>query len=137
GAWSGDVILIGNTSGGLLRIPPDGGAPVPVTALDPARKEFLHAFPVLLSDRRHFLYLNATEDANNAGTFIGSLDTPPDRQPRKRLLPGPISPAWIPGQGLFLREGVLYTQTFDESRLGVAGAPAPGAPPPGGDPGFS
>jgi Tol biopolymer transport system component len=124
GSWSGDVILIGSASGGLMRIPPDGGPPVPVTALDPGRKELLHAFPVFLSDRRHFLYLNATEDPNNAGTLIGSLDIPPDQQPRRRLLPGPLSATWIPGQVLFLREGVLYAQGFDESRLELVGASA-------------
>jgi len=71
GSWNSEgVILIGNSSGPLLRVPADGGAPSPVTALRASPKESLHFFPVFLPDQRHFLYLpEATRQTSQASTL--------------------------------------------------------------------
>jgi hypothetical protein len=60
GSWNraGDIIF-GNF-GGLLRVRETGGAPSPITALDPSRKEEFHLLPTFLPDGRHFVYLRVS-----------------------------------------------------------------------------
>ena len=58
GSWNRDGdIIVGNITGGLLRVRETGGAASPVTALDPSRKEEFHLLPTFLPDGRHFVYL--------------------------------------------------------------------------------
>src|SRR6185295_14061009 len=57
-SWNRDGdIIVGNTSGGLLRVRETGGAAVPITAPDPSRKEEAHMLPSFLPDGRHFVYV--------------------------------------------------------------------------------
>ncbi len=76
GSWnSSNVIVYAADSGGpIYRIPASGGTPVPVTTLDPAKKEFSHRFPTFLPDGRHFLYAALPGKAGKFEIFVGSLD---------------------------------------------------------------
>jgi hypothetical protein len=62
---------------------------------------------------------------------VGSLDVKPEQQSTQRLLGVQYGAAYAPtadstmGRLLFLREGTLMTQPFDNRRLELAGEPAP------------
>ena len=69
GTWSGDVILIGNGFGPIMRVPAAGGQPTPVTTVDAA--EGGHRWPQFLGDGKHFLYARSRA----SGVWIGALDS--------------------------------------------------------------
>ena len=133
GSWNRDGdIIVGNTAGGLLRVRETGGAALPMTALDPSRKEEFHLLPSFLPDGRHFVYLRVSPSAPEAsGIYIGTLDAKPEEQSAQRLLPYEVGLTYAaasdsgPGRLLFLREGTLMAQPFDARRLALAGDPVP------------
>lgn len=65
----------------------------------------------------------------NPGIYIGSLDAKPEEQSSKPVLASPVMAVYArspePGMGrlLFMREGSLLAQPFDERRLELAGEP--------------
>ena len=133
GSWNrnGDIIM-GNITGGLLRVRETGGAASPVTVLDPSRKEEFHLLPSFLPDGRHFVYLRISPGMPEAsGTYVGTLDSKPEAQSSERLMPYEIGLTYVAasnkslGRLLFLREGALMAQPFDEKRLALAGDPVP------------
>jgi eukaryotic-like serine/threonine-protein kinase len=132
GSWNRDGdIIVGSTSGGLLRVSESGGAVSPVTALDPSRKEGMHLLPSFLPDGRHFVYLRLAESVESSGIYVGSLDAKPEEQGSKQILPYVIGLTYAPptdsgpGRLLFLREGTLMAQPFDARRLALAGDAVP------------
>jgi eukaryotic-like serine/threonine-protein kinase len=133
GSWNKDgVIILGNDSprGGLLRVSAAGGTASPLTKVDPSRNERVHALPSFLPDGRHFLYYRNSVTPENAGTYIGSLDADPGKQDSRQLLAA-VSAQYAPsadsspGQLLFLRDGILLSQSFDATRLQLSGEPLP------------
>jgi Tol biopolymer transport system component len=132
GSWNRDgVIILGSISTGLLRVPAEGGTPVPLTVLDTSRHESEHELPSFLPDGRHFLYFINSTDPVNSGIYVGSLDDPPERQSKKRLLATRFGATYVPsdnlgaGHLLFLRDGVLMAQGFDATKFELVGDPAP------------
>ena len=129
GAWNPEgVILFGRTySDPLYRVPAEGGAPVPVTALDASRQEAGHLWPRFLPDGRHFLYLAVSARPEQSAIYAGSLDS----KERKLVVKADASFAYVPpGDGhlgylLFLRESTLVAQAFDARRLELQGVAVP------------
>ena len=127
------VIIFGlaNGAAGIQRISYGGGIPSTVTALDAARKDRGHAFPVFLPDGRHFLYLVLSTSPENTGISVGSIDSPPNQQPPKRLVATTVGARFVPfpdgkrGAILFHREGTLLAQPFDLRHLATAGEAVP------------
>ena len=132
GAWNNTgTIIFGSVSAGLWKVDAAGGKPVPLTVLDASRHERTHELPSFLPDGRHFLYLRTSEVPEESGIFAGSLDDPPERQSRKRILSSgfgayfaPSSEAG-PGWLLFLQESTLMAQPFDPAKLELSGNPSP------------
>ena len=134
GAWNrdGDIIfgLYGKTSG-VMRVAASGGNATAVTIADPARDELIQAFPTLLPDQRHFLYVRASPRLDQIGISIGSLDAQPKDQSTRILAPTEGNAVFAPsadsrvGQLLYLRDTTLLSQGFDASRLEVKGEPVP------------
>jgi len=131
GSWNkrGDIIL-GNVLGGLLRVSERGGAPAPVTTLDASRKEAGHLLPTFLPDGTHFIYLRVSRASPEmSGVFVGSLDAKPEAQDMRRLMPYEPGLAYAPprsghiGHLLFVHEGTLIAQPFDDRRLQLTGDP--------------
>jgi serine/threonine protein kinase len=125
GAWNRDgTIIFGTVGNGIMQVPAAGGVPTLVTATS-GRNE-IHVFPSFLSDGRHFVYLRAPD---NAGAYVGSLDLKPNQQSSKRVLATPVMAVYVPsseagmGRLLFMREGSLLAQPFDEGRLEPTGEP--------------
>ena len=128
GTWNRDgVILFGRNTGGLWRVPADGGTPAPVTTLDTSRQEIFHTWPQFLPDGRHFIYIARSNQPENSAIYAGSLDS----KDRKRLVGSSFSAAYAPspnaekGHLLFLREAALMAQPFDAGRLDLSGEAFP------------
>ena len=130
GFWTrDDRIVFASDNSGLLQVAAAGGASSPVTEYDPVSQGY-HSYPALLPDGHHFIYLRRG-DADTAGIYLGSLDRKPKEQLLKRLLADVSTPAYVPSPGpghghiLFVREGSLMAQPFDERRLEFAGDAVP------------
>jgi Tol biopolymer transport system component len=124
GTWNADgIILFAPRMGdALYRVPAAGGAPVPVTTLDASRKEGSHYHPHFLPDGRHFIYLATSPQLENAGIYVGSLDS----KETKLLVNTDVGADYAsPGYLLFLRDRTLMAQGFDADRLEVRGEPFP------------
>jgi eukaryotic-like serine/threonine-protein kinase len=127
------VIVLGlsNVGGGspLLRVSALGGAATPITVL--AKGEIRHQWPQFLPDGRHFLYLRVSNDSNQNGVYVGSIDVKPEAQSLKRLLASDRQAYYAAstdggaGHLIFLRETTLVAQLFDPVKIEVSGDPVP------------
>ncbi len=137
GSWSRQgVIIFGNEMGGLMRVPENGGNAAPLTMIDRTRGERVHGFPTILPDGRHFIYSRVSNVLENSGVYVGSLDVPPSEQGLKQLLATQYRAKFVPqsngnGRLLFLRDGALWVQDLDTSRLDLVGDPVKVAEPVG------
>jgi eukaryotic-like serine/threonine-protein kinase len=146
GAWTSDNRIIFGTTGPLQIVSAAGGAPTPLTVLDRSRNEVAHAGAVMLPDGHHFLYLRLSIPFENGGVYIGSLDSKPEQQSSKRLLPDITNAVYVPPPGtrdtpgdspgllLFVRGvtlssassgGTLMAQPFDPKRMEFMGDAVP------------
>jgi len=130
GAWSksGMIVFGGRGAGPLRQVSEAGGAPSPVTELDSGG---YHSFPSFLADGRHFIYYRSAGGPEKAGIYLGSLDSKANEQSSKRLVATSFGAVYGPasnggsGRVLFLREGTLMAQPFDDKRLELAGEAVP------------
>jgi len=91
----GNRIVFGTRASGILECPAGGGGRKPVTAFERGGPDMFQAFPTPLPDGRHFLFQR--EAGPQSGIYVGSLDARPEEQTRKRLLPDPSAPLFVPG----------------------------------------
>ncbi len=139
GSWNADdVIVVGQSAGGLLRCPAAGGAASEVTRLDAKKGESVHLLPSFLPDRRHFLYLSVSRTApEKSGVYLGSLDEEPGARRPDRLLATGFGAAYVRSEGastghvVFLQDQTLFAQAFDERSLQLRGEPVSLAHPVG------
>jgi Tol biopolymer transport system component/predicted Ser/Thr protein kinase len=132
GAWNqDDVIVFGDRPVGLFRVPASGGVPVQITALDRAHHENAEFGPSFLPDGRHFVYIRASPDEGKSAIYLGSVDAKPEQQSSWPLVASNSQPVYAPsadpntGYLLFVREGTLMAQPFDNRRLESKGQAAP------------
>ena len=131
GSWGRANDIVYATEEGIFKVPASGGAPTKLTVIDKSRGEGAHALPRFLPDGRHFLYLRQSRNTANAGLYVGSTASAPDRQDLARLVAtgqgGAYMPGDDPGRGhlLFAREGLLMAQPFDAGRLALSGEAQP------------
>lgn len=127
GSWNrDDVILIGNPAGPILRCSASGGAvAVPVTRR--GRPSEIHLMPSFLPDGRHFLYLRVDRAApERSGVYIGDLSVG-SSESQKLLLATGFNATYVPAAGsgagvvVFLRDGALFAQRFDDRQLELRG----------------
>ena len=127
GAWAPDgTIVFGGVFHPMMRVPEAGGTPVPILALDPARKEIYQGFPSFLPDGRHFLYGRGSLETG--GIYLSSLDATPKQQDSKLIVTtqaaAPVyarAPNPDFGYVLFGQEGSLMALPFNARRLEPAG----------------
>ena len=118
-----DVIVFGDRSLGLFRVPASGGSPLQITALNSARHENSQYCPSFLPDGRHFVYMGASTDQWKSALYLGSVDATPEQQSSTPLLLANSQPVYTPsstpgtGYLLFVREGSLLAQPFDNRRM--------------------
>jgi eukaryotic-like serine/threonine-protein kinase len=130
GAWAPDGTIVFGGGFPMMRVPETGGMPVPILALDPARKELFQGNPSFLPDGRHFVYGRGSLEAG--GIYLGSLDATPKQQDSKPLVTSQAptteyarGPDPDFGYVLFEQEGSLMALPFNARRLEPAGAAVP------------
>jgi Tol biopolymer transport system component len=124
GDWARDGVILVGGGDGLFRVPAAGGDPVRVTQADQAAGELTHAYPQVLPDGNHYLYLSMISSREKNAIYLGSWDG----KLKKRLVTGPVNnfryaPPVAPGTAghlLFLREETLMAQPFDSKTLTIA-----------------
>jgi Tol biopolymer transport system component len=124
GAWSDQgVVLFGRRdTPGIYRLPASGGVPMPVTTLDPARDEVLHAHPRILPGGSEFLYWALSRRSEYTGAYLRSLNV----DDRKLLVQTATNAEYVaPGYLLFVRDSILMAQRLDLSRRELQGEPIP------------
>jgi serine/threonine-protein kinase len=120
GSWSDDGnFILTLESGGLGRIPPSGGKPIPITELAPG--EVFHSWPQVLPGGKAVLFSAFTKErVDEASIQVVSLG---DRRP-KTLHRGGTYGRYLPsGHLLFVHDGALFALPFDIEKLEVRGAP--------------
>jgi serine/threonine protein kinase/Tol biopolymer transport system component len=125
GAWSRDgaILFAPNATGGLFGVAATGGEPTPVTRVD-APRQISHRFPHFLPDGRRFLFF-AQGGAEGQGVHAASLDQPG----MQRLLDADAAAMFAPsGFLLFVRQGTLFAQRFDQQHLTLSAEPHRVAP---------
>jgi Tol biopolymer transport system component len=130
GSWgrSGEIVFSNTNS--IMRVSAGGGTATIVTTLDTTRRESAQLLPWFLPDGRHFLYLRLFGGSEGpTGLYIGSLDSMPDQQSTNRLIATGQNAAYAPshesgrGHVLFVRDGLLMAQAFDEEARSTVGDP--------------
>ena len=86
--------------------------------------------PSFLPDGRHFIYLRDPKGSEAGGTYLSSLDAKPDETQKRLLTTGweaQYAPTADPQLGylLFMQEGTVMAQPFDNRRLELTGSPVP------------
>ena len=124
-SWSreGVIVFNGEPNAPLRRVSEGGGDSVPLTKLDPARKEDSHRHPRFLPDGRHFLYLARMPGGTQRGDNVvvaASLDGGPETL---LLRSSGAMAEYVAGRLLYLRERTLVAQAFDAARLALAASP--------------
>ena len=134
GSWSRDGVIVfaRNVDGPLFRVPASGGVPSVLTKIDPARGETSHRWPIFLPDGRHFLYLVANfsspGDRSGTGIYVRALDSNQETllsPARSSVAYAPSSAGGSAGSFLYLKDGNLVAQPFDEKSSRAMGEPVP------------
>jgi Tol biopolymer transport system component len=124
GAWSrqGTILFEKEFGAPIVAVSAAGGAPRPVTALDPAGGELAHAHPSFLPDGRHFLFVVPNLDPEKTSVMLASLDSKEVR----RLFHADSSAVFAdPGYLLFARDNSVVAWRFDLRNSKLVGNPAP------------
>ena len=120
GTWNRDgTIVFALSLGPLYRVSASGGAPTPITKLDESRGQISHRWPWFLPDGHHFLYSALVSPGQNEknGIYLGSLDS----NEQRLIFHGFTNVVYASGHLLFVREGTLMAQRFDEKSLQLMG----------------
>ena len=128
GAWWGPddfIYYTPGSSGGIWRIPADGGQPETVTELQEANAEWTHRWPQVLPDGQAVLFTVGDKDMfsgfDEAKIYIQSLET----DERHLLIEGGSFARYVRGHIVYVRRGVLMAAPFDAQRLEVVGRARP------------
>jgi DNA-binding winged helix-turn-helix (wHTH) protein/Tol biopolymer transport system component len=122
GTWSSSgAILFSDWQTGLYRVDPLNGRVTRVTTVNRSAGEIVQNLPQFLPDGRHFLFYLLSANADQTGSYVGSLDSPK----RIRVLSQSNSPAIYspPGYLLYVQAGILMAQRFDAQRREITGKP--------------
>lgn len=125
--WNRDGIIVfaPSTDGPLMRVPANGGTPVPASTLDLGRNERSHRWPQFLPDGNHFLYFARSPTAENTGVYVGQLGSP---RVTRVMTSNSAALFASPDELLFWRAGSLLAQPFDTTTFQFRGSPLPVAP---------
>lgn len=128
--WNRDgfIIFAPNISGGLYRVPEEGGVPTPLTKVTAPESSDSHRFPELLPGGKAFLYVYQTGRPEAVGIYAASFDGAAPM----RILPDLSRALYIPlasggrtGYLVFRRDTTLMALPFDPDRLIAVGAVIP------------
>lgn len=125
GDWNetGTIIYSPDQSGPLYKVSAAGGNAEPLTVLDTALDEVSHRWARFLPDNNHFLFFSRVTDngSEHDAICLSALDSPEV----VRLISCKSSVGYADGYILFVRDGTLMAQAFDDSKLALIGDAAP------------
>ena len=116
GAWGpgGVIVFSPAPTAALMQVSASGGAPTPLTKLDPTLHTS-HRWPFFLPDGKHFLYLamhhDPSKSANNA-IYYASLDGHENRL----LMHAQTNAIYAAGYLMYGRGDQLMAQSFDPAK---------------------
>jgi serine/threonine-protein kinase len=118
--WLADgSIIVARANGGLLRVPAEGGEPVPLTSLSETPRELDHHSPTLLPGDKAALFTVHAHD----GQFNVVVETLATAQ-RKLLIESAYDARYLAsGHLVFARNQAILAVPFDLQRLELAGPP--------------
>jgi serine/threonine protein kinase len=121
GAWGpgGVIVFSPAPTAALMQVNASGGAPTPLTKLDPSFHTS-HRWPFFLPDGRHFLYLAMHHDpskSSNDAIYYASLDGRENRL----LIHAQTNAIYAAGFLLLGRGDQLMAQPFDPARGTLSG----------------
>jgi len=127
GAWNSDGKILFATSAfsNLSSIPSAGGERSEATKLDPSNGEIGHLWPEFLPDGKHYLYHVRSAEGAEFQIYAGTLGS----SKRTLLLNGVTNARYAPRRGgypgylLYVRDGTLTAQSFDDRSLTFTGDP--------------
>jgi serine/threonine-protein kinase len=122
----GSVVFAPDASTGLMRIPPDGGAPQPLTTVNAQQGERSHRWPTALPGGKAILFIVGTnsspDDYNNSNVDAVMVAT----GERRHVMTGASFVRYVPtGHLIFMRNGAIDAVPFDLASLTVSGTPTP------------
>ena len=126
GTWSrdGTILFTGLFPLGLYRVSDKGGKPERVLTPEASGRDAPAIWPHFLPDGRRFLYLQLQDASKgNAGgreLRVGSLDSKEIRTIARLDSRAEYSPT---GHLVYVRDGVLFAQPFDEENAKLSGDP--------------
>ena len=128
GAWNGDGVMVIGSRTGLFKLADAGVTLSRLTRGPPGSFLELEGYPSFLPDGRRFLYFRNTNDGEQSGIYVGSIDSEPEDQSEERILASQ-SAAWFvadpqidsatTGHLLFERDGLLLASGFDTDTLAL------------------
>jgi serine/threonine-protein kinase len=128
GSWADDANIFTDLNGGsgLFRIPSSGGAPVPVTKLDPG--EATHRWPQVLPGGQAMLFTAADGRGSYDDAKIDVISFKTGE--RKTIARGGFAPHYLPsangsGHLVYLHQSTLFALPFDPTSLTASGTPTP------------
>ena len=135
GTWNSDGVIVfaPTTFGPLMRVAATGGTAVPATRMEAGQGS--HRWPQFLPDGRRFLFFMGFSSSGTRGVYMGTLD---GDEPKRVLEAAETAATYAPPNTLlFVRQGVLVAQGFDQRRGVVTGEPFPIAQGVGSEPGMA
>jgi serine/threonine protein kinase len=123
GTWNreGTILISRLAPPGIYRVSDKGGQAIRVTAPEPSRYEVNLLSPHFLPDGRRFLYVvNPPQTAEDRELRLGSLES---KESRTVARLDSRAEYVAPGYLVFVREGALYAQPFDDRKARLHGEP--------------
>ena len=122
GTWNQDGVIVfaGRASSPISRISDAGGIATSATTFDAEQGIFTQYWPQFLPDGRHFLYYQRSAQPEHQGIYVASLDSPQGT----RVLASETRAVYASGHLLFVRDGILFAQPFDDRTFRTRGEPA-------------
>jgi len=121
GTWNPDGIIVfaGRGNSPISRISASGGIVTAATTFDPDRAVIGQSWPQFLPDGRHFLFFQRSSKPEYRGIFVSALDS----SSSTRILESDLMAVYASGHLLFVRDGTLFAQAFDDRTLQTNGDP--------------
>jgi len=121
GAWNTDgiILFVGQGNSPISRIAASGGVVTAATTFDPGQAVIGQAWPQFLPDGRHFLYFQRSAKPEHRGVHVTALDS----SSSTRILDSEGMAVYASGHLLFVRDGSLFAQAFDDRALQTSGDP--------------
>jgi len=119
-SWSGDRIVFGQGSAGIMEVPASGGTPSVIAKVESDKGELAHG-PQLLPDSEHLLFTIARgQQWEDARAVVQSLKT----GQRKVVIEGAADARYLEsGHLLYGHDATMLAVPFDVRRLEVKGGP--------------